>query len=697
MLIASVDKFPFRYFLYFLIITIFISVSGYVFYLDRKTEIEDELSRHIIAIKQIKLQQIDSEQNQRKKIIESFLNVPAVNQEFLNLFVSRPRKSTVQKVSVLTDDLLINLGFSSINIFDTNVDIIFTTDSLHNIRQNFLKHELSVMLEKESSSITNMYIGDNKNLIQAIVVPVRYKNVVKGYIWAEYSFFEYLHPIIDYTKGEPGSVEFILVKNDGNLAFLIKDIGSDDKPSIQTIPINKADREVLIAVPTGERLIKGIEFRGQGIYASAKIIAGTDWNLITKINEEQVIRSVQNSASIIFLIALLLIILSASITYAIWKRSRLHFLSRTYNLKREKDLLTERYASITRYANDIIFSVDSDGRILEANQRAMDIYGYTKDELMNMNFFNFSQDKDHDKKILHNRIKHGNGLLFETTHKRKDGSPVPVEISAKYVQQDDEKILLAIVRDNTERKKLQSELIAAKERAEENDRLKTIILSNMSHELNTPMSGIIGFSEILQLELADESQKEMASLIHRSGKRLNETLTAILDLSKIESQRLQLSFDEIELNKIIYSCIAEIKSDAESKGLKFTFEPSDKNLSIKTDPNILYKIIKYISNNGIKYTNQGELKITTTSLNGNAVVKIIDTGIGISKENLELIFEPFRQVSEGSNRNFEGTGIGLTITKKLVEILNGKIEVDSQPGKGTIVILSFPFADTNAE
>lgn len=690
------DRFPFRYLLYFLLIAIVISVTGYLFYIQRKNLIEDELTRHIVAIKEIKLQQIESEQNQRKRIIESFLNIPSVNSEFIRSFTSKPNRTVLNRISNLTDDLLINIGFSSINIFSRGVDIIFTTDSLHNIKQNFMKHELLVMLENDSSSITNMYIGDNKNLVQAIVVPIRSNNITHGYIWAEYSFFEYLHPIIDYTKGEPGNVEFIIAKSDGNLAFLIKDISSDEIASIQTLPVSSRDRGTLRSIPENTELIKGIEFRGKRIYASAKNIAGTDWNLITKINEDQVIKSVQNDAIIIFIIAILLITLSASITYAIWKRSRLHFLARTINLKKEKDLLSERYTSLTRYANDIILTMNTDGRILEANKRAIDLYGYSEKEIVNKNFFDLSVNDYEHEKIIFDQIGLDDGTMFESVHRRKDGSSFPVEISAKYVEQDSEKIILAIIRDSSVRKKLQSELIEAKERAEENDRLKTIILSNMSHELNTPMSGIIGFSEILQSELEDVNQREMALLINKSSRRLNETLNSILDLSNIESQQLRLNYDNLEINTFIEEYTSSIKSDAEEKGLKFNIQRSEEKIFIRADANIFLKIIKYIVNNAVKYTKEGQVNINLHRNEKDVVIKIKDTGIGISKENLDLIFEPFRQVSEGSNRNYEGTGIGLTITKKLVELLNGTIEIESQLNYGTTVILRFPISGVKA-
>lgn len=688
--ITTKDSFPIRYFLYFVLIAVLIIITGYLFYLERKNLIEEEFSRHIVAIKEIKLQQIESEQIQRKKIIESFLSVPSVNQEFNRFFSMKPTTQSVQKISLLTNDLIFNLGFSSVNIFNKQADLLFTSDSLYNIKQNFLKHEITGLFAKDFASITNMYIADNKNLIQAVIIPIKKANEPVGYLWAEYSFFEYLSPIIGYTKQEPGDIEFVLIKSEGDLAFVIREVTEYDSTSIRVIPISKDDRESLKLIINDPNLVKNITFRGQRIYASVKKIFGSDWNLITKINEEQVLRSTQTTAVIIMTIAMLLIILSASITYAMWKRSRLDFLARTFKIKREKDQLTERYTSLTRYANDIILSMDLDGNLLEANQRAIDIYGYSLDELLKMNFSELSYNKSLDELSFLNRNDSEDGILFETIHKRKNGTPVPVEISAKYIKQDDTEILLAIVRDNTERKKLQTELIAAKERAEENDKLKTIILANMSHELNTPMSGILGFSEILQLELDNRDHKEMARMIHKSSNRLNDTLTSILDLSKLESNNVQLDIKSVELNSFIEETIFLHKNQAADKGLSIRSENKKSSIIIRTDLNILQKILNNILNNAIKFTEKGGIAIIADSENENILITIIDSGIGISAQNLELIFEPFRQASEGSARLYEGSGIGLTITRRFVELLGGKISISSQPGKGTTVTLTFP-------
>jgi PAS domain S-box-containing protein len=689
---VSYDKFPLRYLIYFLIIAFIISIAGYLFYLQRKMELEENLSRHILAIKEIKLEQIEREQLQRKNVLESFLNLPEVNQNLVNILTTGKIFRHEKKISQWADDLINNLGFSSINIFNQKAELFYSSDDAYNIRQNFLQQELAVILEKDSTSTSNMYVSDNRYLVQAVASQIRYKGEIKGYIWAEFSFFEFLHPIMFYSRQEPGDVEFILFKVDSDIAFLLKDFSEDIRSELLTLPLNADDKETLRSVLGEKDLVKGLNFRGTKNFVSVKTIAGTDWTLITKIDEQKIISSLENTAYAIFSIVILLIILSASITYAIWKRSRLHFLSKTFRLQKEKDALSQRYTSLTKYANDMILSVDRSGKILETNQKTTDTYGYTREELLSMNLLDLSVNPSSDSKLIFSSINTDEGILFETNHKRKDGSVVPVEISSKLIRQGDEEILLSIIRDNTERRKLQTELIHAKDRAEQNDRLKTIILANMSHELNTPMSGIIGFSEILMIELENSNHNELAKMIHKSSTRLNDTLTSILDLSKLEAERFSLKFDNINLTGIVRESVESFIEPAQQKNIDIKTVISKEEIIIKAETNILMKILKNVLGNAIKYIQHGWIIVSADIQNGKAIIKVEDTGIGIPQTDLEKIFEPFRQVSEGSTRIYEGAGLGLTITKKFVELLNGEIKIDSRENEGTTVSLFFPLA-----
>jgi len=684
------DSFPLKYFLYFLFIAVIIAVSGFIYYQNRKVTIEDELYRHVATIKEMKLTQIEREQNQRKQTIQSYLLLPVVENDLEKLLTGKKNDQVIKSISRWSNDLRSDFDFVSVNIFDKNADLLFSTDSTQSLYNNFLKHELTILLQKENSELSNLYFGDNKSLLQAIITPVKISGKILGYIWTEISFFEYLHPIISYTKQETEDVEYILLKKESDLGFILKDVKEDNQFKIKTIPLNRTDKAELEALLRGKEFFKGAKSKGAEFFASVNNIPSTDWILIAKIDQDSVTQSTRNAAMLVSFISVLLIVLTASITYAIWKRSRLHFLTQTVILRKEKDAISERYTSLTKYANDVILSISKNGKILEANQKAFDLYGYSKDELINKEILDLSQDRKKDIEAIFSSINNPDGILFETNHKRKNGTVFPVEISAKLIKQGNEETLLAIIRDNTERKKLELDLILAKDKAEEMDRLKTTFLANMSHELNTPMSGIIGFSELLLSEIENPNQREMAKIIYKSSKRLNETLNSILDLSKLESNNLQFKYNSFDIVSLLQECKFAFIENANKKGIQFSVTSDKPKILVYSDQSIVHKVLCNIIDNSIKYTDKGEVNLHLSESAESALISVSDTGIGIPQESLNQIFEPFRQGSEGLNRKFEGMGLGLSITKKYIEVLGGKLKISSNPGIGTKVTIELP-------
>lgn len=684
------EKFPYRFLIFFFIAAIVISISGYLYFQQRKTEIEKQYINQISVIKEIKLSQITTEQRQRIKLIESLISASSANEMLKTIFSAKNKDKVIREFSLWSEEIKKDFEFYNISLFNKDGSSVYSNVDQHIFSKDFLKEELRELFKTDISFTSNLYIRNNSNLIQAIASPIFENKKILGFVWVEISFFEYFDQLINLTSNGKGIVEFILAREDGSSAFYLRNFIEDGQNVIRTIPLQKNDRGKLKSSNNNEGFISDILINGSKIFASIKKLPGTDWNLIAKIDEEQVTESTRSVASIAVISVLVLILLSAVITYLVWRRSKISFAKTTKVIKREKDILSERYSSLTKYANDAILTVASNGQILETNQKASDIYGYTNQEFKSLTF---KQLFFADDSIIQNIIESdssSSGTLLETNHKRKDGSIFPAEISAKYIPQEGADILLAIVRDHTERKKLESELIAAKENAEEMNRLKTYFLSNISHELRTPMSGILGFSEILSSEVQNESLREMALLINSNAKRLNETLDSLLDLSIIESKKMKLDFFPVSINYAIETCIEKYNHASKEKSLKIIFQKSNESLFVQCEPGMLAKIFGNIIDNAIKYSHKGEIKIVTNSNDKQCEIIITDEGIGIHPDHIKKIYEPFRQGSEGFNRKFEGTGLGLTITKKFVELLGGEIKIISVPGAGTTVTIILP-------
>jgi|GEM_PF-494837 len=243
------------------------------------------------------------------------------------------------------------------------------------------------------------------------------------------------------------------------------------------------------------------------------------------------------------------------------------------------------------------------------------------------------------------------------------------------------------------RKKIQQELIGAMQKADVSSKLTSALLANMNHELRTPMNGILGFAEILMNDLEDVEKRSKAENILISGRRLMDTLDAIMDLSYLESDKISRKFKPVSVGKIVRSVLKIYETSINRKTLDLNcLIPV--GLTILGDEHLFHHLVKNIVDNAIKYTDKGSITIEA-SLNdkdGNPVISIVvrDTGIGISKENHEMIFEAFRQVSEGYGRQFEGSGLGLSISKKIVTLMNGEINLKSTPGEGSEFTIFLP-------
>lgn len=252
----------------------------------------------------------------------------------------------------------------------------------------------------------------------------------------------------------------------------------------------------------------------------------------------------------------------------------------------------------------------------------------------------------------------------------------------------------------TERKKTEEELITAKDKAEEGDRLKSAFLANMSHEIRTPMNGILGFAELLkEPDLTGDLQMEYVDIIEKSGIRMLNIINDIIDISKIESGQMKVTIAETNINEQMDFVHAFFKPEAEQKGLQLICNNSltEEEATVKTDKEKLYAILTNLIKNAVKFTTKGSIEFgcrLLTSHNQSLISFYVkDTGIGISPEKKKIIFERFRQENESLTRNYEGAGLGLAISKAYVEMLGGTIWMESEPEIGSIFYFNLPAAN----
>jgi PAS domain S-box-containing protein len=382
----------------------------------------------------------------------------------------------------------------------------------------------------------------------------------------------------------------------------------------------------------------------------------------------------------------------------------------------------EKYRHLIENINDVIYVLDLEGKITFVNSVAENLFGYHPDDVINRRFTDFIYPPDiarlieglkrwnpqfHDSpksagelpdflaSIQHPVIGHLGSMEFRLV--RKDGALRYVRSSFRMILESGVPSgMSGVLVDITKTKEMQRELRQAKIRAEEANRAKSVFLANMSHEIRTPMNGILGYSELLlDGELSNE-QKESVRIIHECGESLLGLINEILDLSKIESGKIELRPESFYLYEFINRALAVLLPKAHEKGLALNFvTEGELPPAIVTDPEKLRQIIINLAGNAVKFTDMGEVKILLSMESSDSgtdflTVAVSDTGPGIPPDKQQAIFEPFTQLDSTAAKKSSGTGLGLSITVKLVELLGGTIHVSSTVGKGTTFTFSIP-------
>jgi PAS domain S-box-containing protein len=380
-----------------------------------------------------------------------------------------------------------------------------------------------------------------------------------------------------------------------------------------------------------------------------------------------------------------------------------------------------RFRELLEAAPDAIMEVDQDARIVFLNKATEQLFGYSRHELLGEPVeILIPQDLRSGHVAHRNRYRShpatrpmGTGLKLEG--QRKDGSKVPVEISLSPVQFEEGFRVSAIIRDVSERRFAEEQLravqaahtaeLAAKNRelkarneeVERANRLKSEFLSGMSHELRTPLHTITGFTELLEEELEgplNEKQHRFVRLIHQDSQHLLALINDVLDLSKIESGRLELQRETFPLRESLEETIAAVRPRGDAKSIQIECVVPDA-MNLYADRLRFRQILYNLLSNAVKFTPEGGRIRVEVARNGRFMeVSVTDTGIGIALSEQVSVFDKFYQVGQRQAGGHEGTGLGLAITQHLVEEHGGSIGLQSEPGKGSRFTLSIPVVET---
>jgi len=372
----------------------------------------------------------------------------------------------------------------------------------------------------------------------------------------------------------------------------------------------------------------------------------------------------------------------------------------------ESKLRNAEYESIARAINQStsVAEFSMNGTILDANATFLTLMGYEKNEVVGKHHSIFCSAQDAASTRYRNKweaLNRGEFVQGEFKRLGKNGSEVWIHASYSPLLNADgkpSKVLMFMI-DITERTRMENDLKLAKEKAEQAASAKATFLANMSHEIRTPMNAIIGFSEIMiDSEMQDEQRRHM-NTINSSAKSLLHLLNDILDSAKLEKGKLELEIVDFSLHELVDSIISTLWVQAKRKNLELQLELDPNTLPYYLGaPDRIRQILMNLIGNSIKFTEQGYVKLVVKPLDNNELsFAIIDSGIGIQQDRLDVIFEPFTQADSSMSRKFGGTGLGTTISKQLVELMGGRLTAKSEVGIGSCFTMFLPLQAGTAQ
>jgi hypothetical protein len=381
------------------------------------------------------------------------------------------------------------------------------------------------------------------------------------------------------------------------------------------------------------------------------------------------------------------------------KKANLELLSQKDEIKREYSNSEVFYRMLIRSADDGISFYDRNWNLKFTNPAFYSVIGYSQKEYESLRVSDLLHPEDQEYEKKRTSALSSKGFFeSELRLKHKDGHFVNLSTRSVVVKNDEGETIgaLTISRDITALKKVHEELIKANVEAEASNRLKSSFLANISHEIRTPLNSVVGFANLLlSNDLTNEVKEEYIEHINHNSEKLLQIIGDIIDLSRLESAQIEITYEEASINSIVNEIVDEarkvIKRNEKSIIIIVKNLLEIENDLVFTDRIWLKRVLNHLMDNAVKFTLEGSIQLTCSRENDNLVFRIRDTGIGINKENLNHIFEEFRQEIDGHHRPFEGLGVGLTLAKEVIERMGGRIYVQSEKGVGSEFSFSLPY------
>jgi PAS domain S-box-containing protein len=804
----------------FIAIVLFVSTGGHLIFTYQRSALQGEKLNELSAICDLKIRQISQWRIERLGGGEFLSDNTVIISKLAEFLENSDEKYVREDLLTTLESLVENYDYRSALFIDTSGMVQLAYPDEDKSIGDHIRSLIPGILKNRKVELTDLHHAASVGYVHLdLLVPLINKRLndtlVIGVLALRIDPGKILFPLIQSWPSASRSAETLLIRKEGDEIIYLNELKHvKNSELLLKRPLSSEKLPAVMAVQGITVTTDGLDYRGVPVIAAMKKVPGTQWYMVAKVDKEEVLKEFY-SKMILVIIILILVLSSAGLFLSFLIRNqKVKYYRQKYEVELDRLALIKHFDYILKFANDIIFLINSDLKVVEANDMALTTYGYTREEFIGLPLEEIrAPETISDIKERLKELYAFESATFETIHKRRDGSTFPVEISSRivkiegldffqtigrditerkiteetlreseekfrkifeespfpmvmtakdfiilkantafcdmigysdeelksftfrnfthpdYIEKDEASLIrlvareipiyhtekkyirkdnsviwgsttvsiirnnrgeaqffLAMVEDITSRKKTETELVQAKEKAEESDRLKTAFLHNVSHEIRTPMNAILGFSTLLQEpDTSAEEQNQYIDIISQSSNQLLSIINDIVDIANVESGQVKMNFSAINLNSVLRSLNEQFNySGNELKiPIYLTTGLSDDEASLRTDSTKLIQVISNLLNNSLKFTKSGRIDFGYTRKAGFIEFTVRDTGIGIPADHVDKIFDRFYQVNAAKSRQVGGTGLGLSICKAYVELLGGNINVESEPGKGT--------------
>lgn len=688
---------PYPLIFVFLILSLAIWTAGYHYYNEQKEDIRKDEQEDLLAIADLKVKQIEDWRRERLGDAIVIFNNPFIIRQ-IHQYMQNDSQGIRQEILSTMDTLLKQYQYKSVILLDAQGHIKLAVPVGQEILGPDAKRLAAEAFNTKKVVFSDLYSSKITNAIRlTVVVPLlalKGQNTAPiGVLLLRIDPFQFLYPLIQTWPTPSRTAETSLVRREEDEVVYLNELRHKrDTALTLRFPISSKALPAAMASQGFEGVFEGIDYRGVPVLAAIKRIPDSPWFLIAKVDKEEIYAPVRERFRIMVILVSVLIIASGFGIGFLWRHQQAGYYRREHESDVKRLALLQHFEYLTKYANDIILLIGGEGRIVEANDRATLSYGYTSDELLQLDMKKLRAIETRsalDEQLR--QVEEHNGLVFETMHQRKDGSTFPVEVSSRVIEIEGKKFYQNIIRDISERKEAEEELkkyrehledivkertndltlankqlqqeILIRKRAEEeiinlNRELEQSVIElstvnkemeafsySVSHDLRAPLRSIDGFSQAILEEYSyklDETGKDYLQRVRGASQRMAQLIDEMLNLSRVT--RSEMRREEVDLSTLAGEISGEVKKTMPGRQVELVIQ---EGLTVNGDARLLRILLDNLIRNAFKFTaknDRAKIEFGLTQHDGNPVYFVRDNGVGFDMIYVNKLFGAFQRL-----------------------------------------------------